>query len=351
MQPIIAFVFYLGLLAPVLAQDLVGDAWGLADSADTDRATWAGIRLAPSGVGSIVAPEMPHDIVLFVGQKSLVAGQDIGQAAALILDRHGNLAQDGTKVTITLDERPFPVTSKNGLAVQLVESTRAGHYHSGAATEFVQSNRAEYDVIPHLLSVVPMLASDNGLALVEAFHDFGTQPLTDQYGNLVLGGTSASFMLTAADGSITLLPGQALGGAGTARMLARDLGEEVALSGQYTVLVGNRVSVPLPYAIRPIRASAPLAIDLTAVPDLGLARMTIGPFMTNAGHYLNDGAPILAVATLGNGITLTHEAWVQDGRIVIDWLLPKAGVLISVAIDSPLGRAEQSFSPAKAGQP
>jgi hypothetical protein len=339
------------MAAPTVAQELVGDAWGLADPADSDRAAWAGYRFTSDDMGEIHPPEMPNDILLFVGQKSLVAGQDIGQAAALVLDRFGNLAMDGTEVTFTLDQRQLPGSTVFGIAGHVIEGTRAGHYHAGAATDLVQSNRAEYDIIPHLLSVVPRVAPDNGLARVEAFHDFETQPLVDRFGNPVLGGTSASFILRADDGSVTLLPGQVVGDAGTARLLARDMGQKDALSGQGSALVGASLSDPVPYVILPIRASGALAIELTRVPDLGLARMTIGPFLTDAGHYLNDGAPVLAEGVLTNGMTLRQEAWVQDGRVMIDWLLPNDTTLVSVTVDSPLGRTERPLSAANGGQP
>lgn len=351
MKRIALLASFLGLAAPAVAQDLVGDAWGLADPADADRAAWAGYRFASPETGGIHPPEMPNDILLFVGQKSLVAGQDIGQAAALVLDRFGNLAVDGTQVTFTLDQRQLLGSSAFGIADHVIEGTRAGHYHAGAATDFVQSNRAEYDIIPHLLSVVPKLAPDNGLAKVEAFHDFETQPLADRFGNPVLGGTSVSFILRADDGSVTLLPGQVVGDAGTARLLARDMDQKDALTGQLSTMVGTTQSDPVSYGILPIRASGALAIELATVPDLGLARMTIGPFLTDAGHYLNDGAPIVAQGVLNNGSTLRQEAWVQDGRVVIDWLLPNDTTLVSVTVDSPLGRTERPMPPTNGGQP
>ncbi len=351
MKRFILFALFLGLAAPAMAQSLVADAWGLADPADKVRTTWAGYRFKASEPGITQEPEAPKDILLFVGAKSLIAGQDPAQAVALVLDRFGNLAIDGTQVTFTLDQRQAIASTAFGIADQAIEGTRAGHYHAGAATTYVQSNRAEYDIIPHLLSVVPTLAPDDGLAKVEAFHDFETLPLADQYGNLVLGGTSASFILKADDGSITLLPGQVVGASGTTRLLARDLGQKNALSGQRTALVGKSVSSPVPYVVLPIQASGALGIELAKVPDLGLARMTIGPFLTDAGHYLNDGAPILAQTLLTNGMTLKQEAWVQDGHVVIDLLLPKDTSLVLVTVDSPLGRTERLMSPINRGQP
>ncbi|TGD61308.1 hypothetical protein EYC08_18825 [Tabrizicola sp. WMC-M-20] len=351
MQRIVLFALCLGLAAPALAQDLVGDAWGLADPADAERAAWAGYRFKTDETGGIHPPEVPNDILLFVGQKSLVAGQDIGQAAALVLDRFGNLVMDDTEVTFTLDQRQLLGLTAFGIADHVIEGTRAGHYHAGAATDFVQSNRAEYDIIPHLLSVVPRLAPDNGSAKVEAFHDFETQPLADRFGNSVLGGTSASFILRADDGSVTFLPGQVVGDAGSARLLARDMGQKDALSGQLSALVGTSLADPVPYVIWPIRASGVLGIEMATVPDLGLARMTIGPFLTDAGHYLNDGAPIVAKGVLNNGSTLRQDAWVQDGRVVIDWLLPNDTTLVSVTVDSPLGRTERAMPPINGDQP
>ena len=347
----LAMIGLLGFAAPVLAQDLKADAWGLADPADLDRAAWAGARIAAAGESATVTPLFANDILLFVGQKSLVAGQDTGQAAALVLDRNGNLVMDGTTVQITLDNRKFPTTVVNGIADHLFESTRAGHYHAGAATQQMQSNRAEYDIIPDLLSVVPTLVPDDGQAMVEAFHDFESQPLKDRYGNLLLGGTSTNFRLVAQNGSISVLPGQVVNGAGTTRLLARDIGLQDALSGQFSAMVGVTVSQPAPYVIMPVQASAPLDFQLTPVDDLGLVRMVAGPFLSDAGYYLNDGAPVVATARLSDGSSLVQDAWVQDGRVVIDWLMPKDTSLTTISVESPLGRANHTVPQPMAPQP
>lgn len=339
----------LGLLVPsaAVAQGLVADAWGYAEPSDGVRAGWAGFR----GAEGATPPGPPHDILLFVGQKSLVAGQDIGMAAALVLDEVGNLAADGTEVTLTLDQRIQVATSRNGVADAIIAATRAGHYHAGASAANVQSNRAEYDVTPDLLSVVLSVAPDSGLARVEAFHDFATNPLRDRFGNAVVGGTLASFVLMSDDGSLTFLPGQVTNGAGSARMLARDMGDSTALAGQFKAIVGIAASAPAPYRIIPISPIEPLRIKVAQNPDLGLESMTIGPFLTDAGHYLNDGAPVQAQARLSNGQALSVDAWVQDGKVVIDWLLPAGVTMSSVLISSPMGQTKHDLATVPKGRP
>lgn len=348
----ICLVLGLFLVTPGSAQEFISDAWGLADPTDTTRAGWAGFRNTSDGQSEIVAPSDASDVLFFVGQKSVVAGSGQGQAAALILDRLGNLVIDGTPAKITLGPEIKPTFSENGIAaVKFTAGTQAGHYHAGATVGRAQSLRAEYEVIPDLLSIKPSLLPDSQSGQVEAFHDFATQSLVDQFDNIVVGGTGTMTVLQADDGSTTILPGQTTGGVANGRLLARDLGQERGLSGQLFAIIGVHASNPVPYRILPLQAAAPLRVRSEWLEDLALLRMTIGPFLTDAGHLLNDGAPVQAELLLSDGRNLWQDAWLMDGNVVIDWLAPKGTKAQSLTVISPLGNQTLVLSAAIEGLP
>ena len=123
------------------------------------------------------------------------------------------------------------------------------------------------------------------------------------------------------------------------------------LSGQFKAIVGIAASAPAPYRIIPISPIEPLRIKVAQNLDLGLESMTIGPFLTDAGHYLNDGAPVQAQARLSNGQALSVDAWVQDGKVVIDWLLPAGVTMSSVLISSPMGQTKHDLATVPKGRP
>jgi hypothetical protein len=320
------------------AEGLISDAWGLSGGGDPMRSQWAGWQQSEGPAGVATAPGAGTEVLFFLGAKSLVAGDGIAMAAAIVLDGQGNLVTDGTGVTMTLDRAVTQVTTTNGIAaLTFTAGTKAGQYHAGAAIAGVQSGRAEYVVTPDMARITPRLLADDRLGQTEDFHDLVTAPMADPYGNTIIDGAGLMFVMQGDAGATTLLPAIAAGGVAKGRVLARDLGAGGDLSGQMRVTLADQTAPALPYQIRALRAEGRLPMRSEQLFDLQIVHVTLGPFLTDAGHALNDGAPVSALARLADGRELAQNGWLLDGIVTLDWLATPADLPMVLTVTTPLG--------------
>ncbi len=334
--------------SPALADpQLVTDAFGVAATDDIARAGWSGYRETLSGVGEIIAPEDGASVQFYLGEKSLVAGVGRGLAMALVMDAKGNLVADGTGATFTLDSVIYPAITHNGIAAATFGPFQAaGQFHAGAAIAGQQSARAEYVVTADLASVKPVLAETAGPMLPEDFHEFATSPLADRFGNAVSDGSGLTVELRGDDGRTTILPAITVGGVARAILLARDLGPK----GTVRATLAANESVGQPFRIASLLPAADLAVTAMALPDIAATSLKLGPFLTDAGHLLNDGALITVAITTVSGATQVQSGWVLDGSASFLLLLDRPDFPLSLTISSPLGTVSRNIPQLEVGQ-
>ena len=336
---------------PVQSGPLETDAFGIFEPAAGPREHWAGYvetLSAGSVSGQLRSSGQGKDIVFHLGEKSLVAGGNLGQVAAVVLDAEGNLAVDGTVTTFVIGPNSTTSPTRKGIASRLFSpGVKAGQFHAGAGIVGHQSGQVDFVVYADASSVVLGLVPWSGSpALKEDFHDLATRPLTDRFGNKVADGTGIGLMLTHADGTVTLLDAVVEGGVGNARFLARDTDASAVATAQF----GKTNSNAMPFQMTELEPMGEAAIRADYLEDIRATRLVVGPFLTTAGHVLNDGATAAIEVTTARGGKMVAEAWVLDGMITTTVLVGAADYPIHVTVTSALGLVAHAFSAPTTGE-
>jgi hypothetical protein len=336
---------------PVQSRSLETDAFGIFEPAAGPRERWAGFvetLAAGSASGHVRSSGPGKDIVLHLGEKSLVAGGAPGLVTALVLDAEGNLAVDGTVVTFVTGPDSTTNPTRRGIASHLfAPGVKAGQFHAGAGIRGHQSSQVDFVVHADAGSVALGLVPWSGSpALEEDFHDLATLPLTDRFGNRVADGTGIGLMLTHADGTVTLLDAVVEGGVGNARFLARDTDASAMATAQF----GKASSDEMPFQMAAREPMGEVVIRADYLADIQATRLEVGPFLTTAGHVLNDGATVAIEVTTARGGKVVAETWVLDGVTVTTVPVGAADYPIHVAVTSALGLVAHAFSAPTTGE-
>lgn len=303
--------------AQAAAEGWATDAFGLFDPslANEERRAWSGHRLGEPST----TPGPVEEVLLFVGPKSLVAGEDDGHAVSILLDRDGNLAANDTQVEMRVDEDRVTVETSRGIADHLFQPEPvSGTLALGATAGAIQSARATARVVANIGTVAPRLGSVNENIRYEAFFELSADGMNDAYGNVLDDGTYARFVLSHLDGTHSLMSATTQNGTATARFLARDIGTEAEAEARIGAALTDRGQIN----IQPLLAAGNLRAVATSVPSIRSTRIEIGPFGTDAGYALPDGADVTAALTGKDGTLHTVSGWVQDG--VFTGLFPAA---------------------------
>ena len=287
---------------------LLADAFGLVPRSilSEERAAWAGVRLS-NAAAEIVPPEAPETVSIFIGPKSLVAGADRGHAVALVVDRHGNLAEDGLTARFMLGGESFETATRDGVADVLFEpSTTAATYVAGAEVAGRQSTRASYRVTADLASLGPARVLPEAEAPSETVLDLTSDSLADRYGNRAEDGTLATILVAGAD-EATMIAAPVRDARVRGDLLLRD-----TRGGRITATIANRTDAGGAVRLAPAGYAGPVEVALWPLPEIGALGMRVGPVVTTDGYLLTDGAPV-EVAVTAPGVTLRVEGWLRDG--------------------------------------
>ncbi len=338
------FITMIGQGFPVQSGPLATDAFGIFDAETGPRQGWSGFvetlgkgevsgQLRPAGAG--------YDIVFHLGEKSLVAGGKPGQVLALVLDADGNLAIDGTEVTFVTGPDTAISLTRQGIASHLFAAgVTAGQFHAGAGIAGRQSGQVDFVVHSDAASVTLRLPEGPGSpALEEDYRDLATLPLTDRFGNTVEDGTGIGLQLTHEDGTVTLLDGVVEGGAGHARFLARDTAPKAMATASLAKARSNVVA----FQVTPLEPLGDVTIRAEYLADILATRLVAGPFLTTAGHVLNDGATVEIEVATARGGKVQVRGWVLDGATETTLLVGAEDYPIDVVVTSALGRVVQRF--------
>ncbi len=329
--------------APSAAEDFVADAFGVLPKSGLleDRAAWSGTRANAGQIGT-VPPEAPETVLLFVGPKALVAGKDDGHAVALVLDRHGNLVADGTPVEFVLDaEWQTDPTSRFGVGEVLFRPPpHAAVFVAGATAGERQSARATYRVVSDLASVRPLLLPLPRPAVPETLVRIPTAPLIDRFGNAVEDGVGLSVILQHTDWRTSVLSAVVRSDIAEAVFLPRD----ATTGGALTATLAANASAGTPFQFAEMALPGPVPMQIWPQAGIEAVVLRVGPVMTDAGHLLNDGAPIKVSVVDDIGNTDDRDGWLRDGHFETSLALPPDGGQFTVSLTTPLGRETRSVS-------
>ncbi|MHA6263524.1 hypothetical protein ACXYMO_09995 [Arenibacterium sp. CAU 1754] len=319
--------FKFWIAAALLAQpayadtaEYASDAFGLipvSAFAGTPRATWSGLQETVTANGAQKSTVLPaggaETILAFVGPKSAVAGKDKVHAVALGLDRNGNMVSSGTTITFALDQdlrRKGEI--RLGVAGTLfTPPPKTGVFHAGARIGDRQSARAEYRVVPDLDSVSPVMEPQPQFVQPESFADIRTTPLHDGFGNAIGDGIALQVWLDHRDGTKTMSTALTVADAGRARLLTRGTASPATMR----VDLGRKKSHPITFSVRPQRIEAAPEVRATELRTIGALRLHVGPFLTDAGHVLNDGTPVHVSVRFTGQPAMTYQGWLLDGTL------------------------------------
>jgi hypothetical protein len=327
------------LAGPARAQTMIVDAFGLyrADS-DPGRAGWSGLQsdLANPAEAYDVAPGPAETVLIVFGEKSLVAGEGIGQAAALLLDASGNLVADGTLVRLFAADGTERHPTRNGIASRPVPAgSETGRFHAfaetGSAAALRQSARVDYRVIPALSGLATQLKPPAAPLPSEEILHMEATSLTGASGAVPADGVAGALLLSHADGSHSLVPATWIGGALQAPLLSRDISGEATARLQLPF----SESGPVPVEIARLAPGAALRVTATVLPSIGAMRLSLGPFTTSRGHQLHDGSPVTLRVTDAAGRLFQSESWLLDG--MTDATVPSSDMPLAVVVTSTFG--------------
>lgn len=252
-----------------------------------------------------IRPGLPVEPVLtLVGPRSITAdGDHWTMVTALPNDAFGNAVIPGTDVTIrTL--HPATTLSTGALGAKNLETvtaatgyllawariysrTKAGRIYIGAnAGDAHSPERTILAVpgppVPFTLHAEPVQLTADGRQLVTIV----TEPLFDEYENLLLDGTAVIFIITGADGTNRRLPSQVIDGKATVQLQAPAHPGTI----QIEALVLNTISTPMTLSFDAGIGMAPIVIQF--LPTDELLTFTAGPLLGPLGQYIPDGSGV-----------------------------------------------------------
>ncbi|MFW2590242.1 hypothetical protein [Sagittula sp. SSi028] len=346
------------LSAPVSAADradYLSDGFGLVPLSETsdERAQWSGVRGIEKNKKFQSVKVRPGDAdtcAVFVGPKSLVAGQDEGHAVTLTLDVFGNLVADGLPVTFRLGDMIYGgVPTRNGIGdLVFAPPTEAGSFAAGAEVDSCQSPRALYRVTADLASVALTLEPEK-VGAPEQVIGITTAPLADRYGNPVEDGTAITVLMEHGQddgtdggaGRYSQLTARSIGAVGQGGILTRDMPVRAVAGATLATTASDTVTVEM---TRVALSEAP-ELRLWAREDVPELRLRVGPLTTDAGHLLYEGADVAATVRAPTGGVARVAGWARDGYVWLDVPLgPEAGGY-EVRLHTAYGDSTQVVSP------
>jgi hypothetical protein len=103
------------------------------------------------------------------------------------------------------------------------------------------------------------------------------------------------------------------------------------------VSIGPETSEARDFSIVPYGQSDTATLTLWRVPEIGGLGLEIGPFETESGHLLPDGAPVSVVIQSASGRTSNTQGWLQDGKFSTTFAIDAADGPFDIQYSTTLG--------------
>jgi uncharacterized Zn ribbon protein len=326
--------------SPVAADSFAVDAFGIRPLTATldSRAQWSGLRVVmdgPAETQSLYPPQTATEILLNLGEKSMTAGKDEAQAAMLAFDSLGNLVADGQTVEFVLGPVKSTATLRNGLAyVPVFPGEKSGLFLGAASIGALQSSRVEYQVQADLSQITPNFKETQSYFMPETLNAIESAQLFDSYGNVIEEGTGVAILIDHPQSS-SVLAGVALAGRVETTVLTRDFPS----TGTAKLALGQmRSARSASVVVLPLNSVGTLKATGTSLTDIDATYFAFGPFLTDAGYLLNDGAKVTAQISSASGKTDTLSGWILDGYFGANSLLSPQEFPFDIEVSTVLGR-------------
>ena len=328
------------LAASARADNVVTDAFGIlpANAVSAERKSWAGLRTAGNAPETI-QPDTTETILLFIGAKSLVAGEEEGHIVVIGFDRFGNTVADGTTTTFRVGDAVLGGSDTRAGIADLVFMPEpvAGTYLLGAEMGGRLSSRARYRVTSVIADMTPSIMTKTGPLAPDTNHEVRTSGLIDRYGNAADDGLITAIMLSHDDGSTTLLSALVTDGSAVGQLLTRD----ITADGAIRATIGNRTGEGTPLQFIQTTLSEDTSVRVWPVADLDAIGLRIGPIETDLGYLLWDGARIDVTVIDRTRTRQSQTAWVRDGHAELQLPLSPANgpyqVILQSRFSQPIG--------------
>lgn len=351
----LVFLLVASCAYPALAQtgipEWTEDAFGLFSDAgpQDDRHEWSGLQAQVTrGLRSEtnVEADPAYRVLIFTGPKSLVAGEEEGQVAAIALDRKGNLAGSGDTARITIASETRAATIVHGLADHRFTSpVKSAYYASGVTVGPAQSNRAMFRVNSDVASMTPRLRDRDPTLTPETMERLTTDTMTDRFGNSIEDGVALPLRLDQANG-FSLLTATTAKGSADANVLIRGIyGSAIA-----TASLGGKRSAALPLDVRAIEGELSPVVRLTAMDEIAAMQAVFGPLVTDMGFVVSDGTEI-SLDFEHDGRAYQLSGWARDGFLSISLPLPTAALPLNILLQSSLGLQRVTLSARHLAEP
>ena len=167
----------------------------------------------------------------------------------------------------------------------------------------------------------------------ETFAGISSGPIRDRFGNPVEDGVGGLFTLEHGQGRFTLVPGVTVAGELSGMLLLRD----VPGSGQLRASLADAASGTTEVTVRQLSPAAPLEATAVAAGEIDAATFTIGPFVTDEGYLLPDGAVADILLTDALGHEDRASLWLRDGHVSSLRMISPKAFPVTVEVQSVLG--------------
>jgi hypothetical protein len=255
-----------------------------------DQSATARLELIP---GEPVDPILP-----LVGPRSIrVGGEEWTMVVAIPMDAHANPVADGVEVIVRAQHPEDEIGGAPELQrthtdhlfawARIFSRTRAGRtllaVNAGAAHSPERDVMEVPDLpIPFDLTAEPAQAEADGRRLVT----ITSTPLLDRYGNVLLDGVAALFIVQSEDGSRRAIPANVREGRLRTTIQAPAQADQLILYADVAGLRSRSIVVPF------VAAAETDPLPLTLEEDAGGVTITVGPLLGALGQFSPDGAPV-----------------------------------------------------------
>lgn len=321
----------------------ISDAYGLFLPSDMERAKWSGLQRQCSLVTNHcekreVSPAPIERVDFFLGEKSIIVGEEESMALAILKDALGNLLQSGmTRFHIgSLEETPLGAVSK-GVAHHIFQaSERAGIYEGSAEFGPRQSRRLLYRQIPDIASIA-LAPEETRIRTIEGSrYDLATAPLLDRYNNPPPPGLYAQAIFLDDEDRVYIQP--LIAGERAARIKGYSIGMSGEHSGVFAL--GRRESPPFSLFVTPLRLRPGLNIIAHWDESSQTILIDAQNIRTDQGALVSDATPFTMEISEQNGKKRARNLWSLDGALKERFGLGENAFPLKLSITSEYGSLE-----------
>ncbi len=223
---------------------------------------------------------------LFSGEKSVFAGRDRFMSLAVVESADNRPVRDGTVVEFLTDGvvQGRAVTTGGVAHVFTPAPRQAGYIEISATSDGIGARSNTIRVVPsEPVAIGAERPQDPGAITDDDRVWLKTEPLKDRFGNAIADGMLVQFAGVDGHGRRLILNAQTVNGLAATKLINRQLGDEVAVSGHFKDIAGPAETI----AFEPMRLV--LELDAAVRSSQGSIDIDLGPIRQRGAGFVNDG--------------------------------------------------------------